>query len=308
MLKKRLFTGIILLSLIFYLLGQAVPARADDLIIQDEGNIELIISNNGVLGVLTSSAPQSNSSQHSEQKQQSSPPPTSNPASQAPTKTVPLVSSQTQSTVQINAPINDDKKVQVTITTGATAQHAVNSSVKTQPTQIPSASNVGTGTIQANTKSINTTRVITKSVDRVIAQGANGQPVITIKSDQAHQLTIQQGPTQVTTNLPLQIDTPTHSLSVSSQKQSTINVLPSEALQGIHNEGTLNTQSINQAKINLTQDESGVNYTVNSQKQGKLFGVFSVKSPVQIKLSAQTGKIQKTSQSFIFNLFGGFIK
>ena len=286
--------------------------------------------------------------QHIEQKQQSSSSPSSNPAPQAPAKTVSLVPPHTESTVQINPSTSNDKKVQVTITTHAIVPQTPSSVVSIKAPVITAAVTTNTNgnmqhisqtvtnlpakpfvtvtssptlksqqtiatqtTTTANTlpSAVNPPSVLTKTVDQVVAQGSNGQPVITIKSDQAHQLTIQQGSTNVITSLPLQINTLTHSLSVSSQHQSaTINVLPSEALQGILNNGLLNTQDVNQTKINLTKDTNGINYTVNTQKQGKLFGVFPVNSPVQIKLSAQNGKIVTVAQSVVFSIFGGFIK
>lgn len=328
--KKKLLVSLLLFLLAFPFSAQIIIANADDLIIQDDGKIVLVITGSNVLGATT---------QHAEQKQQSAS--KSNPAPQTPAKTVPLVPAHTESTVKINPPINNDKKVQVTITTGTTAQTSqpatnpptkssitviTSSPLKNQQGQIntpltpiittplttitiSSPSKIQQGTIPTNPSSVTSKNVITKTVDQVVAQGANGQPVITIKSDQARQLTIQQGSTKVTTSLPLQIDTLTHSLSVPSPDQSArVSVLPAEALQGIVNKGLLNTQGVNQAKIDLTKDANGVNYTVQSEKKGKLFGIFSIQSPVQVKLSAQTGKVTKISQPLLFNLFGGFIK
>jgi len=282
-------------------------AKADELLIQDDGNVLLLITNNGVLGISTTTKDQPKSNvqpqhpQTSTQQQNISQKPTEDKKDNS--KTVPLVPPNTQSTVQINPPINNDKKVQVIVTTNNINQPPhiqIDNQIKNfVPTQIPAQTNVNSSQ----------PHVIARSVDQVIAQGASGKPVITIKSDKANELTIQQGSTKVTTLLPLQIDTLSHSLNVASKnQQAVINVLPSEALQGVLEKGFLDAQSANNAKINLTSDSSGVNYNVNSQKRGKLFGVINVQTPVQVRLSAQTGKVVNSSQSPLFSIFGGLIR
>lgn len=323
---KKLLALLLLFLLAFPFSAQVMIAKADDLIIQDDGKVILVITNNnGVLGETTAkNTAVKESAKPAAPAQKSNPPPPpppSHPAPQAPAKIVPLVSPHTQSTVQINPPINNDKKMQVTITTEATPktpQSITNQAVKTAPTGIsanskpspkPTAPGNSPTIVSPKSTSATPTNVVSKTVDQVVAQGSNGQPVLTIKSDQARQLTIQQGPTQVTTTLPLQIDTLTHSLSVPSPNASTkVSVLPTEALQGILDKGSLNAQDITKAKINLTKDETGVNYTVQGERKGKLFGIFDVNSPVQVKLSAQNGKVVNTSQSLLFNMLGGFIK
>lgn len=348
---KKFFQFFIVFLFIFPLLTETSIARADDLVIQDDGNIILVITNSDVLGESRpptsvnntspkTNPPQQTTPQHVEEKQQASPPP-SNPAPVV--KTEPLVPPRTQSIVQINPPANNNKKVQVTITTQPSTQPQIpqvktpvlpiiSGSVQRNPpltntptklsatitnfplktltdTPIPTASAINPIPSPPSTASTTPPSVMVKTVDQVIAQGSNGKPVITIKSDQANQLTIQQGSTQVSTSLPLQIDTLTHTLGVPSQnQQAAINVLPSEALQGIIDKGLLDTQNINQAKINLTQDTNGVNYTVEGQKKGKLFGIFDVQSTVQVKLSAQNGKIVNVAQPILFSIFGGLIK
>ncbi|HEV2339901.1 MAG TPA: hypothetical protein VGT05_04025 [Patescibacteria group bacterium] len=337
--KKRFFLIFLILLLIFPLVAQTSIAKADDLVIQDDGKIILVITNNGVLGVTTSApAPVTTANKSAPvthaavtQPQHTSPPPPSNPIT--PVRTVPIVPPHTESTVQINPPINSGRKVQVTITTQTPSTPpvikvpATNGNIQQNPQTAPLKSSAvipvqknQTTTVQTNKtgnivppSAVNPTSqspaVTTKTVDQVVAQGSDGKPVITIQSDQAHQLTIQQGTTKVTTSLPIQVSTMNHSLGVPSQNQTgAINVLPSEALQGIVNKGILNTRNASKAKVHLTQDTNGVNYTVDTQKQGKLFGVFPVQSPVQVKLSAQSGKIVNVTQPVLFNIFGGFIK
>lgn len=280
--------------------SQLAAAFADDLVIEDNGSITLLVTSD-VLGIKIIAA-NNPAKQSAPQSQKSKP--ASNPA---PSRAVPLTAPKTESTVKINPPLNNDKKVQVIITTpqvnpqvpapavGQTSQtQAGTIQQKAQATPFP------TPAIPAN--------VITKTVDEVIAQDTNGEPVLSIKSEKANQLTIEQGSTQVTTSLPLQMNSLTHVLSVSSPKQPTINVLPAQALQGVVDKGFLDKEASSQIKINLSQDASGVNYTVDSKKEGKLFGILPVSSPVQVKLSAQTGKVVGASQSLIFSLFGGLIR
>lgn len=242
-------------------------AKADDLIILDDGRVILLITNN-VLAETTTKG----------KAPPAAPPP-------APAKTVPLTPAHTQSEVKINPPINNDKKIQVTITT---------------PTK------------QSNIASPQPATVINKAVDQVVAKGAAGQTVFSIKSEKANQLIIKQEDIQVKTPLPLQIDTVSHALSIPSSNGSAgsdkIQVLPKEAVQGILNKGILENKNINDAKISLTKDSSGVNYTVQSEKNGKLFGFIPVKAPTEVTLSAQTGKVVITPRSVIFNFVGKLIK
>lgn len=292
-------------------LVRAIHADADNLIIQDNGRVVLLITNtSGVLAAAIKapekqkSAPsqQTNQSTQNQNKPQQSP--SSNPA---PVKSVPIVPAHTESTIQMNPPINNDRKIQVIITTKTALPNKTQ-----QPSLIPGNNkHTITPTISSstNTPDSQPTNVITKTVDQVIAQGSNGKPVITIKSDNAYQLTIQQGDTKATTVQPLQIDSITHSLSIPSSNQSAIiNVLPAEALQGILNKGFLDTQSAHQATINLTKDATGIDYTVQSQKKGKAFGIFTVSLPIQVKVSAQNGRIINTPQSLFLNFVNQFVK
>ncbi len=273
--SKKILTAILLIILVFSLPVQFSLAKADDLVIMDDGRVILFITaDSDVLAESTSKA-----------SDKPSPKPAAPPA---PARAVPLVPAHTENTVKITPPINNDKKVQVTITPQVTPPVSPSkpSSVSQQP--------------------VNT---ITKTVDRVVEQGAGGQPVISIKSDKAKELTIQQGTIEVKTSSPLQINTVTHGLSVSpSQESGQISVLPKEAVQGALNKGLIDTKSVDQAKVSLTKDSSGVTYTVQSEKTGKLFGILDVKSPVEVKLSAQNGKVIKTSQSPLFTIFGNFIR
>lgn len=289
--RHLLISLFVLLTLFFPVANIFGDIKADELVIQADGKIVLIITENNVLGV------------ENRQKQKLTPQPQSQPLP----KTEPLVPAHTQSTVNITPPLNSGKQIQVTITTTLpkkTSQPTVNT-----PKQ-PSGGTTN-DQIKPSTQTItpsSTINTISKTVDEIVAQGTNGQPVLTIRSNQSRQLTIQQGEVQVNTALPLQIDTVTHLLSVPSTNESAqVSVLPKEALRGITNKGLLSTETINQAKTDLVKDPSGVNYSVQAQKEGKIFGIIPVQTKVEITMSAQNGRIIRTSQSLLFSILGIFI-
>lgn len=258
----------LLLALVFSA-GELV-AQADDLIIAANGAVTVIITeNSGVLAATT----------EKETKKVEAP-----KKLEAPAKTVPLVSANTPSTVRVTPPANDQKKIQVTIT---------------KRTETPAS--------QETKKSGS---VVTRVVDQVVEQGTGNKPVVSITSKRANELTISQGEAKVSTNLPLQIDTTSHTISVAltPDQPTRVSVLPSEATQGIINSGLLNKSSLGNATVTLSQDGSGVNYTASGVRSGKLFGLVGLSSPVQVKLSAQSGRVVQTSQSLLFQTLGFWIK
>ncbi len=258
--------------------GSAAAAKADVLIIKDDGQVILVItSGTEVLGVssATTPAPQPTSAPQPEQKKEQKP-------EQKEVKTVPVTAPHVESTVSISLPVKNDKKLNVTITPVSSAG----------PAAVPQTAK---------------TNGVTKVVDEVVAQGANRQKIYSIKSNQANQLTIEQANTQVSTKLPLQIDTKTHDLSVSTPNVTPILVLPKQAVQGVVNKGLINSQNMPQVKISLTQSPNGVGYNFQGQKTGKLLNLFDVSTPVEVQLSAQNGKIEKVTQSPVFSIFGSLI-
>ncbi len=301
--RLKRFAAFLFLSLSLLLISARLSlAKADDLIIMDDGRVILLITDN-VLAESTVKVEVKNA------------PPANAPPAPAPppsAKTVPLLPAHTQSEIKINPPINNDKKIQVTITTTPPAIKQTSNSTPVRETA-PSSGSVPSTSKSAPSSSQPAT-VINKTVDQVVAKGAGGQTVFTIKSEKANQLTINQEETQVKTSLPLQIDTVSHALSVPSSNGSAgsdrISVLPKEAVQGIVNKGILENKNVSNAKISLTKDSSGsgVNYTVQTEKSGKLFGLIPIKAPKEVSLSAQTGKIVTTPRSVLFNFVGNFIK
>lgn len=181
----------------------------------------------------------------------------------APTpKTETLAPANTPSTVKINPKTTSDKKIEVTV------------SPSIPDTRKPA---------------------VTKTVDKVVAQGVNGKAILTITPNTSGQITINQGSAAAQTNLPLQINTTTHTIS---NGPNNIFVLPKEAADGASKE-------INNGidKINLISQDNSPVYDIQGSQKGRLLGILPVQSAISVNLSAQTGRITHTSQSPLFSVF-----
>ncbi len=265
-LKKKLI-ALFMCQLVFLLSGSLILTKADDLVIKDDGEVILIVTNDG--GVLAAtSAPQA--TQEPSQPKTTAPAPT-------PVKVIPIAPAHVENTVQVNPPTNNDKKVQVTITKPITSKTPSN--------------------------------VIVKTVDKVVAQGANGQPIVSIKSNKANEVTVQQDETNVSTSMPVQINTATHAISVVTPNgdSTKVSVLPEEAVHGVTQQGLITTNPTD-AKNTLTQESGHIIYNIQGEKSGKIFGLININSPVSVKISAENGKVVKTTQSPLLSIFGFLIR
>jgi hypothetical protein len=323
---KKILAGIIVSQLLLVSSGSLVLAKADTLVIQDDGKIELFVnSNDNVLGTSTSSP---NPTQAPSNAAPSTPAPSTKtppPAPTAPPKVI--VPAHVESTVQINPSTTSNQKIQVVITKGTPAPVATpapfkttvptptstTSSTKTAPNQIKTTLATPTPTpgptpTPVPTTAANQPGAVVKTVDQVVEQGANGQPVISIKPGNANNISVNQGLTQATTSLQIQISSTTHVISVvdSSGNSTKVSVLPTEAVRGATNQGLITNSS--DTKTTLTQESGQIVYDVSGNKTGKLLGVFSVSSPVNVQVSAVTGKIVKTTQSPLLSIFGFLIR
>lgn len=328
----RLITFLVILPLIFtsIIFIAPVTAHADSLIIQGDGAI-ILIEGDDVLG--TSLADNTKTpttvSPATPSKPAPPPPPTSTPpkpAESTPIKQVPITPPNTSSVIKA-APSPSNNKIQVTISTKSTSSLKPSSPSTTGS----NTSNKQSSSAPSTSPSTVTTNVINKDVNRVILEGQPNQPILTITSapnaspntspkptsspgenvpTSSPLLVIQQGSTQLSTALPLQLDTSNHSVSaVLSTGPTKLNVLPQEAVQGVINNKLVNNiTSVSTApKITLEESNNQPIYKVEGQKSGKLFGIFSVSTPVEVRLSAQTGNVVGVNQSLTFRLFGLFI-
>lgn len=293
--KKRrvmkLFISFLASQLFFLSSGRLAVAKADDLVIEDDGQIVLMITEQSVLGVSTTQKPQDH-------------PPA---APQPPTKVIPLVPAHMESTVQIAPSKPDDKKdnkktdnkdnktdnkLEVTITTGPPAPTPSN------PLSKPALKN-------------SSPAPLTKVVDQVVAVGKNGEMIMSVKSDQNNHVTISQGQIQATSTVPLKMvtvnqnGTVMHTLRVDTPNgPQKISVLPEEAIHS--QQGVLNNPKT--ATTTLTLENDLPIWKIHGEKVLKVGPLEIMKSPVEIDIDAQTGKRKKISQPFIFSVLGIFVK
>src|SRR5258708_10277594 len=108
---KKILGVVFLSQLIFFFLGPLVLAKADDLVIKDDGQVVLVItSEDAVLGVTTASPAPATPS-----KPAPASPPPGTTTTVAP-KTVPIVAAHVESTVQVKPSTTNNKKLEVTVT------------------------------------------------------------------------------------------------------------------------------------------------------------------------------------------------
>lgn len=281
--RQKLFAKFTVLffvfQLIFLLSAPLALAQADDIVIQGSGAVVLIITGNNVLGETTKSTAT---------KKEESPKTSSG-------KVVPLTSQTTQSTVHIDPKPTKDKQINVSITS---------TSSKPQSGTAPSVTN----NPAPNSNTIN------KVVNKVIAQDAKGETVFSVKPNTEGKVTLQQGTTEVSTSLPLDIDSKTRTIQVVVGNQPTkLSVLPTAAVTSVTAKGLVtvsNEASINTIlpQVSLVAEKGQLEYQVKGERAGKLLGILPVKTPVQVAVSAQTGNTLSVSQSPLFSVFGFLIK
>lgn len=305
-------------------------AYADDLVIQDNGSVLLLVTDN-VLGESTTKEADKNTHPPENKHPTPASPPPSNPAPPAPTKgnAVPLVNSTTPSTVHIDPTPTNSKQINVTITPNTGT--AANAGQSGSPANLPNQAHEPTGKIPTGESSSGKTPqvqalpaaaangvapafTIKKTVNQVIAQGANGQPVFAITpGSQGKNVTIAQGTTQAATSLPLSIDTRSKSISASvGSREIRLAVLPAEAVIDVTAKNLVSgpnvSASIPKPQVTLVQNKGGVVYQIQGERTGKFLGLVAVKTKVTVNLSAQTGLVSGISQSPLFTFFGSLIK
>lgn len=140
-----------------------------------------------------------------------------------------------------------------------------------------------------------TGKVVKESVDTVVAQGAAGQTVFKVKPKEDN-IVLEQGTAQVSTNLPLQVDTQSHKLSaVVGDKPVGLSLLPTEALVAA---------GVAKPSVSLVSSRQQLLYEVSGQKSLDIFGVWNLTLPVKVDVSAQTGAVSRVDQPLLFTLLG----
>lgn len=293
------------LHILFLISSTSAVAKADDLIIDDSGEVTLILTGNSVLATTSDSTKAT---------------PVPAPATTQPTpvqKVVPLAPANSETKVKISPNISGDKKLKITIET-TTKQPAA----KTTPTTTTQPATPVSGTNQKTTTTNTPSTVPTstpqnvqtteKTVDNVILRGADKQPVLSIKPNQNQndEVNIQQQNVNVSTNLPIQIDTKTHAISVQTANgtQQQVSILPDQAVKGADQKVSNSNLQTTKSDVTLKQERGQVVYTVNQEKKGKLLGTFDITLPSSVKISAQTGKTISVWQSPVSLLFGFLVR
>lgn len=308
----------LVLQFLFLVISPVVTvAKADDLIIEYNGEVTLVVMGDSVLAVETTktnptSAPTTTSAPSAPSK----------PATQtAPTPTAKTVQKVTQvappsssTTVKISPNTGTDKKLKITIETATGTTNGTNQkpSPTTPSTSTTVVNTVTTPVATSTPTSVSKTNVTStdKAADNVVLRDQDKQPVLTITPDQKQTtgVNIQQRDVNVSTSLPVQIDTQTHIISVqTSAGTEKVSILPDQAVAGAEKQTNTNPTN-SKPTVSLVSENGNATYIVDQQKKGKLLGVFDVTVPSQVKISAETGKTVSVWQSPIGTFLGFLIR
>ena len=314
------------LQILFLTIAPVITvAKADDLIIDYSGEVTLVVMGDSVLAVETTknnptSAPAATSAPSAPTKPATPPAPPS--AAPAPTtKTVQKVTQvappSSSTTVKISPNTSSDKKLKITIETSTgntTANSASPKPAQTSPsTSTTTVVNTVTTPVATSTPtSVSKTNVTStdKAADNVVLRDQDKQPVLTITADQKQTtgVNIQQHDVNVSTSLPVQIDTKTHIISVqTSSGTENVSILPDQAVAGAEKQTNTNPTNAKPA-VSLVSENGNATYIVDQQKKGKLLGIFDVTVPSQVKISAETGKTVSVWQSPVGTFLGFLIR
>ncbi|HSX19411.1 MAG TPA: hypothetical protein VLE91_04780 [Candidatus Saccharimonadales bacterium] len=332
--KVRFLLSFFLLFIIFQLVfitnNQFAVAKADELVLKDTGEIILIMPDSSVLAASTSgsdSKPTGTNQPKPASPSQQQPPAPSAPAPK--TKSESLTPQNSKATININPQPTTDNKIKVTVTpqNKPTPPSTPQQQSKTPASNVTSPAQVSTGTTSPNPQQQQSSQTspsasaeqpkvesspppppISKLVDRVSEQAADGSTILSVQPGD-NKITFQQGQTEVSTTLPIQIDSQTHLLStISSNGPEKISILPNEAVAGATNLGIISKQQNTAPKVTLTEVDNQIVYKIEGQRTGKLLGIININSNVEVDISAQNGKAVSTSQSLLIRAFGFLIK
>lgn len=283
---------------VFTMFAAPVLAKADDLVIEDNGAVLLIMNDNSVLAVET---------KQNENKKPATPQP-------APVTKV-IVSPNTTSTVKLNT--TKDNKIDISVQTpipNPTAKGTLG-----QPgSPIPATGSQTKGSPAPSTGSPAETNTVKTTVNKVVLNVPDNPISITPTPDTTNNLNVQQGSINVSTTLPLQIGNTTqngtvaHDIVVTTSSGPTkLSVLPDVAVKGAEDQISGSSLKVDKKEVSLTQNTplaptaSEPTYVVKEQRKGKLLGIINVTVSSEVNLSAKTGKTLSVWQSPIAAL--GFL-
>jgi hypothetical protein len=130
---------------------------------------------------------------------------------------------------------------------------------------------------------------------------------IEIESDDANEVkTIRTNKVKATTEFPLAIDVATNQLIVTTQNGTkTVTILPDQAVANLLRVGlvdAVNTDATSETEIEIKAQNGEVVYEVKGTKQHRILGLFTTTTPVTAVVSAETGEVVGTQQTFLTNL------
>lgn len=118
--------------------------------------------------------------------------------------------------------------------------------------------------------------------------------------------TIQTNNVKATTEFPLSLDVATNQLIVTTQNGAkTVTILPDQAVANLLRVGlvdAINTNDVAETEIEIKAQNGEVVYEVKGTKQHRILGLFTTTTPVTAVVSAETGEVVGTQQSFLTNL------
>lgn len=115
---------------------------------------------------------------------------------------------------------------------------------------------------------------------------------------------LQQNEVKVETRLPLQVDPEKRTVSVvTPEGVRPVTTLPQEALNTVTSSGAANTVS---GPVTMETRGEDVVYSVPTRTLERMFGVFPVAVQKNVEVSAVTGQVTSTSQSFVSRLLDIF--
>lgn len=162
------------------------------------------------------------------------------------------------------------------------------------PTYTPTPTPSGTGNLLVTIQ--NNSSTVTQNVDQIISEDGD-KTLIIAPTKRGDEIVITQGDNEVTTSLPIQIDTEEKSLkTVTNEKVSTV-ITPDEVFEIVKNAGTYIIPST--IKTELIDSDGKPVYKVAGLERIQIIRLFSVKLPITLYISATDATIVKVDESFI---------
>jgi len=177
----------------------------------------------------------------------------------------------------------------------------------------------GTG-IDGSTTNLVLTKAKAETEDEVIIAKRADSDQIKIRALQ-NKAIIERLSVQALTDLPIAVDINTNVLTVTTPAgEKRVTILPDEAIKGIlaaniidsigaenlvQQVRTGNIETLGQV-IELSLADNVPTYAIQGIKNHRLFGLFPVTTKVQVEVSAETGEVTDTNQSFIDTLVDVF--